>query len=568
MAEAHQTQAKTTGRRMLRGHQPARALLFDVSQTVEVKSWRSVLNALQGLLSIVCNFSGPARIPLLTVYLLGDYPEVMLPFSPPKGNLCRMLTALRDVRNSIEESILSASVRPDSCLAQGVAEACGQYRRHLNAIGQLQGGGGVQFQQLEIVVLTGGDQATVRKQLDFDDSSLDMNHIKRLVAALLTSFGADEMESPHSSLSNSRELDDGGLVDFIHLEADDASLQRFFYTWLLDSSSDTEHLHLVLPPPSPVDERLTIKCDLVERIVNPAQLPHQEYTNLHPDSSHCKLVFPCPSKAAGLTVPIHSLSVVGTLPADTVCDSLIFGLPLLAHATSCWRIDWEELEQNAASLHALCQELISKNQVLLAQLQPPDVTHGTRGSNSSSAAQTRSAPPPCPRGLFILLPGANDSLLVKSVATRDLTLPSACPVSGCDVTEDSVPSLDSFNPLSFSSGLVDTLLAQAAPKQQAGRPRPAPKRKASALKVCTCGSCVMRDEMDSWTHFEAQSASNQPNKMKPWRSHSVVHVKRHFRSSSGEATMHRRQGEPIRISLALPAALSLLQSTAELPMDF
>nr|KAG5697957.1 hypothetical protein BaRGS_030270 [Batillaria attramentaria] len=223
-----------------------------------------------------------------------------------------MLTALRDVRNSIEESILSASVRPDSCLAQGVAEACGQYRRHLNAIGQLQGGGGVQFQQLEIVVLTGGDQATVRKQLDFDDSSLDMNHIK----------------------------------------------------------------------------------------------------NLHPDSSHCKLVFPCPSKAAGLTVPIHSLSVVGTLPADTVCDSLIFGLPLLAHATSCWRIDWEELEQNAASLHALCQELISKNQVLLAQLQPPDVTHGTRG--------------------------ANDSLLVKSVATRDLTLPSACPVSGCDVTEDSV----------------------------------------------------------------------------------------------------------------------------------
>ena len=47
---------------------------------------------------------------------------------------------------------------------------------------------------------------------------------------------------------------------------------------------------------------------------------------MHSDSTHCKLVFPCPSKAAGLTVPVYTLRVAATLPADSLCDSLLFGL--------------------------------------------------------------------------------------------------------------------------------------------------------------------------------------------------------------------------------------------------
>ena len=64
--------------------------------------------------------------------------QVMLPFSPPKGNLCRILSALRDVRTFIEDNLRSGATRPIPCLSLGVIEACGQYRRHLNAIGQLQ----------------------------------------------------------------------------------------------------------------------------------------------------------------------------------------------------------------------------------------------------------------------------------------------------------------------------------------------------------------------------------------------------------------------------------------------
>ena len=32
---------------------------------------------------------------------------------------------------------------------------------------------------------------------------------------------------------------------------DPTSLQRFFYSWLTETSSELEHMHLMLPPPCP-----------------------------------------------------------------------------------------------------------------------------------------------------------------------------------------------------------------------------------------------------------------------------------------------------------------------------
>ena len=64
--------------------------------------------------------------------------QVMLPFTPTKGNLCRLLTAVRDVKHLVEENLQADNNRSSTCLLQGVTEATGQYRRHLNAMGQLQ----------------------------------------------------------------------------------------------------------------------------------------------------------------------------------------------------------------------------------------------------------------------------------------------------------------------------------------------------------------------------------------------------------------------------------------------
>ena len=58
-------------------HSPARALLIDISYTVELTVWQRIFDALHGFLSVVCNMSGSARVPLFTIYLLDGYPEVL-----------------------------------------------------------------------------------------------------------------------------------------------------------------------------------------------------------------------------------------------------------------------------------------------------------------------------------------------------------------------------------------------------------------------------------------------------------------------------------------------------------
>ncbi|KAL8618556.1 hypothetical protein ACOMHN_021825 [Nucella lapillus] len=519
MDEGKHASPAQPAKRMLRGHQPARAILLDLSHTVEIQVWHRVLSALHGLLSLVCNMAGPPRIPLISFYVLDAYPEVILPFSPPKGNLCRMLSALRDVKTYVEERQVWVTPRPPACVHLGVVEACGQYRRHLHAMGHLQGGGGsLQMDQLEVVVLTGATSAAARALLDCQDTQLDLTLLKRLVVAVLISNSLDDADSPHSSNSNPRETEDSGIMDIVHLDTDRSSLQKFVYTWLLDSSSDSEHLHLMLPPASPVDGDLSLKCDIVERIINPAQLPHHEFFNLHSDSAHCKTVFPCPSKAAGLTVPVYALKVIGSIPLHSLCDSLLFGLPLIVQATSCWRIDWGEVEKNTANFHALLPLIVQATSCW--RIDWEELEENTASVHALCKELSL-------KGMFVLMPAPGGcSLLLKALATRELLLPATwaavgggaaaaaatTPGEGGEENTDSenslkvqssltqvpelssciplsyssglveVPELSSYNPLSYSSGLVEVLLSQAAPKQQAVRPRPAAKRKAQPAK--------------------------------------------------------------------------------------
>lgn len=46
-----------------------------------------------------------------------------------------------------------------------------------------------------------------------------------------------------------------------------------------------------------------------------------------------------------------------TLRADGVCESVLYGLPLVVRPTTCWRLDWDEMESNHNLFHALCSTL-------------------------------------------------------------------------------------------------------------------------------------------------------------------------------------------------------------------
>jgi len=45
-------------------------------------------------------------------------------------------------------------------------------------------------------------------------------------------------------------------------------------------------------------------------------------------------------------IQVISLKVISRIPLEKVCDSLLFGNPLIVHSTTCWKMDWDELELN------------------------------------------------------------------------------------------------------------------------------------------------------------------------------------------------------------------------------
>ena len=40
-----------------------------------------------------------------------------------------------------------------------------------------------------------------------------------------------------------------------------------------------------------------------------------------------------------------------------VCESILFGVPLVVRPTACWKLEWEELETNQQHFTALCKTL-------------------------------------------------------------------------------------------------------------------------------------------------------------------------------------------------------------------
>lgn len=62
--------------------------------------------------------------------------QTVMPLSYVKNNFGRIQTALNDVRSVVTETQTNRSY--DSCIAQGIQEACSQYKRHTQTTSQVQ----------------------------------------------------------------------------------------------------------------------------------------------------------------------------------------------------------------------------------------------------------------------------------------------------------------------------------------------------------------------------------------------------------------------------------------------
>ncbi|NXR88770.1 M1AP protein, partial [Hypocryptadius cinnamomeus] len=162
------------------------------------------------------------------------------------------------------------------------------------------------------------------------------------------------------------------------------------------------------------------------------------------------------------------------LKSEGVCESVLYGLPSIIKPTSCWQLDWDELETNQHSFHALCHSLLKRKWMLLARHEPQNT-----GPNWNVVVHP----------YYVIMPSDSATLLVKAVAIRELLLPSAFPALLAEHPERQTQVLSSkqsalnslevevaYNPLHLKSNLYKYLkssLYRPPPRQQ---PQPREQR--------------------------------------------------------------------------------------------
>ncbi|KAK6493399.1 meiosis 1 arrest protein [Huso huso] len=455
--------------------QPPRILIVDVTPPLWLDTCTNLCEALENFFSLACSLAGPCRVPLLSLYVVHNQQECLLPFVQVKGNFARLHSCVTELRTMPKEGCIRQ--KPDSlthAIEDGVLQFK-QYMRHVTV------GGSLNSCSVEITVLTSQSGRHVVKQLESGLSSTDLVSLRRVQVIHISKGNplmmTDMDWSPQALSGEGGEMDENAIlgtdIDLQSVENNAVCLESFFKAWLHDHSSDKEHLHLLLPPGGFTDKSspssnsvnrqigLCLKCDVQERLLSPTLLPGAADFTVKTESVRDF------EQAHKTPANLYRLRVLKALKSNGVCESVFFGLPLIIRPTNCWQLDWDELESNHQNFQALCHTLRNRDWLLLARCEPQ-----TQGPSWRVTVYS----------YYVIQPSASLTLLMKPVAVRELLLPCHLPVVDEEPPETALSRIQSsldvldvdpaYNPLALKSNLykhLRGLLGRTPYRQQTQR---------------------------------------------------------------------------------------------------
>ncbi|XP_030048395.1 LOW QUALITY PROTEIN: meiosis 1 arrest protein [Microcaecilia unicolor] len=435
--------------------QPPRILVIDVGPPFWGSTCSSLCEALENFLSLACSLDGPCRIPLLSLYVVHNQHECLLPFVQIKGNFPRLQSCVSELRSLPKEGSFQPKVeRMKPAVLDGLQQFK-QYSLHMMA------GGPHSSCSVEITIMTSQSGKEIVKELEAGLKDTDLMGLRRLQVIHL--FKGDLLESVDVEwISCSGEEDSpkesslpGTDIEFQTIENDVISIETFFKAWLHDNGIDKEHLHLLFPSGclsvTSSNSPMCVKCDVQERLLDPTLLPSTVSERAGKAASGRDVNTSYKMTPGQMASPCK-LGIMKAVKSNGVCESVLFGLPLIIKPTICWQLDWDELETNQQNFHALCHCLLKRDWVLLAKSEPQSV-----GPSWSICVHT----------YYIIMPSASFTLLAKPVAVRELLLPCDIPATPEEPPEMSLQKIESvlnslevestYNPLNVRSNLFKHL---------------------------------------------------------------------------------------------------------------
>ncbi|XP_008145621.3 meiosis 1 arrest protein isoform X1 [Eptesicus fuscus] len=441
--------------------QPPRLLIVHIS----LPSWADICSnlceAMQNFFSLACSLMGPSRMSLFSLYMVQNQHECILPFVQVKGNFARLQTCISEIRTLQREGCFRPQGTSLQLAVEDGLQQFKQYSRHVTT------GAALTYTSLEITILTSQPGKEVVKQLEKGLKDTDLVRVRRLQVVEITKEALEctDSASPIEESSNDESSFLGTDIDLQTIDNDVVSMEVFFKAWLHNSGTDQEHIHLLLPSQSfsnisrARDKPMCLKCDLQERLLSPSLLPGTADGSLKMDDpkGDFSTLYQMASQSSA---SYYKLRVIKALKSSGICESVTYGLPFILRPTSCWQLDWDELETNQQHFHALCHSLLKREWLLLAKGEPP-----SRGHSLREAATT----------FYVIMPSRSPTLLVKAVATRELMLPSPFPLLPENPPDDSFKIVESlldgleleptYNPLQVWSHLYSYLSSTLAKPQ-------------------------------------------------------------------------------------------------------
>ncbi|XP_062311444.1 meiosis 1 arrest protein [Osmerus eperlanus] len=430
--------------------QPPRVLVVEVAPPWWSETGGTLCDALDNVLTLASSVDGPCRLPLLCIYALTCQLECLLPFVQVRGSLARLRSCVEELRSLPGEGSVS---RPrDELLVRAVLDSLQQYRQYTRHAGNHSS----YHSSVEVTVVTSRPGRGVVRQLEAGLQGADLVSLRRILLVELRAVGRDAAEWTNETPSPEETEDSLVLSTEIDLQPVDNSVvavETVLKAWLQEQGGEREHLHLLLPPCLSPPPPVCVKCDMQERLLSPALLPLTLDLGVKTESIQDFLP-PTKSPANHSPAP-QRLRAIKVLRAEGVCESLLYGLPLVLKPTCCWQLDWDHMEDNLHLFQGLCHALRTRDWFLLMRSEPP------QGSVKPPSGAGAGGGRIC--SFYVLQASPSLSLLLRPVVCRETLLPcnmpvcsQAPPTHAMATIQASLKQLEeeaAFNPLSLTSNL-------------------------------------------------------------------------------------------------------------------
>jgi hypothetical protein len=271
---------------------PARAVLLDVSSSMDAEKMSVIQEALSQALTLFYHLKGPSRVTYFGLTVLEAFPEPVFPIQLLRNNFPRLQNAISELKMFSSHSTASRPLPHgwDNCIVQGIEEAMIQFRRVAQSFRQDSSSSFPS--QLEVTLITARSQSAVQTAVDGSGGQLNVDCLSKIQVICVSSEGdgsdGGDFSEPVGGdgdedllgIDTSYPFDlnftcsdiSSSILDVCRVDCEASAVVAVLKHWVHETTGEQESVHIQLPS-NDSSEPVVLKCDVMECVLDPTLIP-------------------------------------------------------------------------------------------------------------------------------------------------------------------------------------------------------------------------------------------------------------------------------------------------------